>query len=411
MQIALIADHFEPLGSGSDRAPSAEPYPGDDSAALLGLARAMAELDQDVTIYARKDTAQLPARFAVSAGICVEYLEAGPAALLPPDKMLAHIAAFAGQLAGRWRQRRPAVVHGQSWTASMAALAGARGLGLPVVQTFRPAGPAPRSRRGRAAAARARLEAAAGRTADAVVASHSAAVSELTRLGVAPAAIKLVPPGVDTSFFHPNGPSARRGDRARLLMVTSSADESESAAVLPALTHLRGVELVIAGGPGSGGRGRDRASRGLTRFARQLGLADRLVLAGPLNRPDAPALLRSADLLVNLASTHPFDAVTLDAMACGVPVLAAAAGGLPADAIVDGVTGFLLPSAAPGPIADRIHRFLTSPMAAEGYGIAAASRAQERYAWARIGREMLAVYQSVAPAGAGTAAQPPGAQS
>jgi glycosyltransferase involved in cell wall biosynthesis len=399
MQIALIAEHFGPL-----RAQSAGAYPGDDSAAVFGLAQALGELEQNVTIYARKDAASLPGGASGATRVSIEYIGAGPPAPLPQDKLLPHIAAFAGQLAGRWRDDPPTVVHGLSWITGMAALAGARGLRLPVVQTFRPAGSGQRSRwRRPGSAVRARLEAAAGRTADAVVAGHSADVTELARLGVAPTAVKLVPPGVDTGFFQPNGPPARRGERTRLLMITSLAEETEPAAVLTALTHLPDVDLVIAGGPVRSGLDRDRTSRGLTRLARQLGLADRLVLTGNISRQDAPALLRSASMLVNLASTHPFDAVTLDAMACGVPVLAAAAG-LQEDAIVDGITGFLVPSAAPRPLADRVHRFLSNPMAAEGYGIAAASRAQERYSWARIGQEMLTVYQSVVPAGAGAAA-------
>ncbi len=392
MQIALIADHFGPL-----RGQPAAAYPGEDSAAWYGLAQALGQLEQDVTIYARRAAASWPGAAELAPRVSVEYLDAGPRTRLAGDKLLPHVAAFSLQLAGRWRDRPPEVAHGLSWTTSMVALAAARDLAVPVVQTFRPVRSDPRRRR--ASAARERLEAAAGRSADAVLAGNSADQAELARLGVAPAAIRLVPPGVDPELFRPEGPAAaRRDERVRLLMITSLADDSEPAQILPALTRLPDVELLLAGGPARSRLARDRVGRGLTRLARQLDLADRLVLTGKLTRADAPALLRSADLLVNLATGPPFDAVTLDAMACGVPVLAVASG-LQEDAIVDGITGFLLPAAAPGLVADRIHRFLRNPMAREGLGIAAASRAHERYAWARVARETLTVYQSVASSG------------
>jgi D-inositol-3-phosphate glycosyltransferase len=406
MQIALIADHL-----GLPGAPCADAYPGDDCSAVLCLAEALAALDLSVTIYARKDAASLPGKTSVHPGVTAEYIEAGPVARLPEDKLLPHIAAFSGQLADCWQRAAPAVVHGLSWTSGMAALAGARELRIPVVQTYHSAGSsshhARRLRSGGAArfssASRARLEAAAGRTADTVLAGSTADVTELARMGVHPTSIKLVPPGVDTELFRPSGPAARRGSRARLLMITSMADGAEPAIVLRALAHLPDAELVIAGGPARSALARDRGCRALTRLARQLGLTDRLVFTGKLRRADVPTLLRSADLVVNLTATHPFDTVTLDAMACGVPVLATAAG-LHEDAVIDGITGFLVRSATPLLVADRIRTLLASPMLREGYGIAAASRAQERYSWTRIGLEMVTIYQALVSHGADTSA-------
>ena len=55
---------------------------------------------------------------------------------IEPDALTAHLPDFGNYLTQRWRRNRPDVAHAHSWTMGLAALAGARGLGIPVVQTF-----------------------------------------------------------------------------------------------------------------------------------------------------------------------------------------------------------------------------------------------------------------------------------
>jgi glycosyltransferase involved in cell wall biosynthesis len=402
MQIALIADHIGSLAP-SARA-EADAYPDDPEAGVLSLARALAGLEQQVTVYTRSDDAALPESAALCPGATVAYLSAGPQARLAGDRLLPHIGAFADSLAQRWQRSAPAVAHAHSWTSGMAALAAARGTGIPVVQSFRQLGtdPADPPRQVRSAAqrlvrnqaARARLQAAVGRSASAVLARAEADVAELARLGIPQTSVTVVPAGVDTGQFRPSGPAARRGDRPRLLTVTTLGERKELATVLQALTRVPEAELVIAGGPARDELARDRGYRAVNRMARQLGVQDRLVFTGRIRRADMPALLRSADLLVSMTAAAPFGAVALDAMACGLPVIAAAAG-LHLDVVIDKITGYLVPPANTALLASRITQLLASPMLREGYGISAASRAEDRYSWTRIGAETLAVYQSL----------------
>src|SRR5260370_12099935 len=110
--------------------------------------------------------------------------------------MLPHTAALAGQLADRWRREAPDVIHAQSWTSGLAALAGARGLDIPVVQTFQSLGAGVRPGRVLAApgvAARARLEAAIGRTARAVLASTAPHPPPLAPPALPPPSVPIVP--------------------------------------------------------------------------------------------------------------------------------------------------------------------------------------------------------------------------
>ncbi|MDX6395360.1 MAG: hypothetical protein QOJ73_6423 [Streptosporangiaceae bacterium] len=415
MKIALIAEHLGPVGRLGTHA-----YPGDQAAAgLLPLARALAARDHQVTVYSRQDSDARPGRVAVGHGVTVEYIPAGPQATLPADMLLPHIPAFARHLAERWRRSAPDVAHAHGWTSGMAALGGARDLDIPVVQTFHSLagglpgpgdhgpgdhgpgnhgpgnhGPCPPG-----TVMRARLEAAVARTARAVLVGTSDERTALARLGVPHTSVRVVPPGVDVATFQPAGPAAARNGRPRLLMVAPltlapPAGRPGLAVAARALADVPGVELLLVGGPPRGQLGHDPGYRAVAKLARQLGVHDRFICTGQVSQADMPALMRSADALVSLTTSEPFTAVPLEAMACGLPVIASDAG-TSRDTVIDGVTGYLVPPAGPAPLTARIRQLLASPLLGEGLGIAAASRAQARYSWERVSQETLAVYEAL----------------
>jgi glycosyltransferase involved in cell wall biosynthesis len=318
------------------------------------------------------------------------------------DVTALRIRELADQLAIRWQDSPPDLVHAHSWAAGVAAQASGRELNLPQVQTFYSLavqdGP-------RAGARRARLELALARSARAVLVGASAESSALARLGVPQAAIRVVPPGVDTGLFQPDGPAADRGDRPRLLMVvTSLAADRGPAAALHALAAVPGTELFIAGGPPAAELAGDPGHQALSKLAGQLGVADRVTFTGQVTRAGVPALMRSADVLLNLSAGEQTARVTIEAMACGVPVIAIGTSAH-RDAVLDGTTGYLMASTQPAPLARRIRQLLASPMR-EGMAIAAASRARDRYSWQRIGTETLAVYETAVPSTAQAAGEP-----
>jgi D-inositol-3-phosphate glycosyltransferase len=196
---------------------------------------------------------------------------------------------------------------------------------------------------------------------------------------------------------------ARRGKRTRLLTVASLADQRQLDTMLRALTLLPQAELMVVGGPPRAELPDDPGYRRLTELAAGLGVRDRLVRTGQVNPARMPALLRSADLLLDLASHEAFSMVPEEAMACGIPVIAAD-DGPHSDAVVDGATGVLIPPERPALLARTIRKLLASPMLLEGFGIAAADRARARYGWERVGQETATVY--AAATGLDQAAEP-----
>jgi glycosyltransferase involved in cell wall biosynthesis len=97
--------------------------------------------------------------------------------------------------------------------------------------------------------------------------------------------------------------------------------------------------------------------------------------------------------------------VPLEAMACGVPVVASAVGGL-VDTVVDGVTGVHVPPRRPDLLAGALQSLLADPARRRAFGRAGATRAQNRYSWPRVAAATVDAYRGmVAPARAGAAAR------
>jgi D-inositol-3-phosphate glycosyltransferase len=393
MKIAMVADHLC-VPSPSDA------YPGDPARRVLSLAGALAERDHEVAVYARKQSAARSGAAGYS-GVTVELVAAGPRRALSGEMLLPHLALFADRLADGWRRSPPDVVHAHSWTGGVAAVAGARDLGIPVVVTLHsPRGDAGSGHQRQAdAGVRERMESSLARSVRIVLAddAHEAAsLSHLaaSRRGGPPASVRIVPPGMDTKTFCREGPSAVRGGRPRLLTVGPPGDEPDLAATLSALAELPGAELVVIGGPSRGRLRRDPGYRALTERARHLGVADRLTCTGAVREADVPELMRSADVLVHLSQDRGLAMVPVEAMACGTAVIAAADSAQP-DAVIHENTGFLVPPGHPAQLIRRIRQLLSNPMLLEGYGIAAASRARDRFSWERISQETLSVYQAL----------------
>lgn len=393
MKIAVVSAHVSPLaalsgaGNNGQRVHAAE------------LAKTLGRRGHQVTIYTRRDSATLPAKVSAGPGVTVEHVPAGPPEAMPTEKQLRYMPEFGAYLADQWLRNPPDVVHAHFWTSGMAALAGARNLGIPVTQTFHSLGIAQRRNHGSAdtSPARIRLEVAIARDVDAVLATCSEQLSELARLGIPRRSIKVVPSGVDTEEFTPDGPTARRGDSPRLLSIARPAEHEGLDTTLRALTAVPDAELVIAGGPPRAQLRNDREYRSLAKLASSLGVMDRVKFYGRVGHRDMPALMRSADLLIDVPWYESFGRTTLEAMACGTPVVASAVGGHN-DTVVDGSTGVLVPPREPDALARKVRDLLASPMLLQGYGIAAADRARSRYSWDRIGQETLAVHQQAVQA-------------
>jgi D-inositol-3-phosphate glycosyltransferase len=78
-------------------------------------------------------------------------------------------------------------------------------------------------------------------------------------------------------------------------------------------------------------------------------------------------------------------------MACGVPVVASAVGGL-VDTVVHDVTGLLVPPNRPDRLADAVNHLMRDDFLRQSLGAAGRDRARARYSWDRIAADTLRIY-------------------
>jgi D-inositol-3-phosphate glycosyltransferase len=409
VRIALVSEHASPLAviGGVDA--------GGRNVHVAELASGLVRLGHSVSVYTRLDDPDLGERVTTSAGYEVVHVPAGPAAPVSKDDLWPHMAAFGDHLTQMLKFQLPDIVHAHFWMSGWAAARAVRRLSRPLVVTFHALGSVKRRYQGPADTSplnRIRVEVAVAEAADRIVATATEEVRELALLGVPGSKVSVVPCGVDLEHFTPApttnvSPSApKRRCRYRLLSVGRLVPRKGYEITIEALTWLPEAELLIAGGASSGGATPEPEHHRLVAVAERLGVADRVLLVRQIVRADLPALLRSADVVVCSSWYEPFGIVPLEAMACGVPVVASAVGGF-LDTVVDGVTGTLVTPRDPVALAEAVRPLLEAPNRRAMFAQAGLDRVRSCYSWDRVAADTAAVYQqAVTRQGADQAASP-----
>ena len=117
------------------------------------------------------------------------------------------------------------------------------------------------------------------------------------------------------------------------------------------------------------------------------------VFAGFQGGADLGRAVASMDMLFNPSVTETFGNVTLEAMACGIPVIAAIATGSES-LVADGVTGRLVRPGAIDGFADALGHYLTDPQARAAAGQAGLARA-EHFGWDQVNQALVDTYLRV----------------
>lgn len=201
--------------------------------------------------------------------------------------------------------------------------------------------------------------------ADAVACISHVLEREALTYGLPPARVHFVPNPVDMMRFCPAGAETRArlrrerqwpADRPVCLFVGRLSREKGVLDLVAAWRLLQPIDALLAiAGPDMPGNAWDAGPAAREAVQRD-GLQDSVQFLGPI--ADVVPLLQAADLAVQPSHFEAQGLSTVEALACGIPVVASAVGGL-LDFVVDGVNGCLCPPHDPPALAAALRAVLT----------------------------------------------------
>jgi N-acetyl-alpha-D-glucosaminyl L-malate synthase BshA len=212
---------------------------------------------------------------------------------------------------------------------------------------------------------------------------HSDAVTAVSKFlrdetyrafGCGDCAVEVIPNFISTADYYPTGDTSCRRALApanhRVLVHVSNFRPVKR--ILDVVRIFAGVRKTIPATLVLVGDGPDRDAAEAE--ADQLGLRRDVRFLGKVN--NVGDVLRGGDLFLLPSATESFGLAALEAMACGLPVVATATGGLP-EVVVDGETGWLAPVGDVTAMTERARSLLADAPTHERFRRAAAARALE----------------------------------
>ena len=216
---------------------------------------------------------------------------------------------------------------------------------------------------------------------------------------IAPALIegRIIPNGVDTSIFHPGDQAKARQalglpiDMPIFLFVANGIQKNpfkdyetlSKAAALLGESAKSPMHLVALGD--------ERKEGALEHFGQ--------VTIHYIQRISDPRIVaqyyQAADLYIHAAKADTFPNTILEAMACGLPVIASNVGGIP-EQVLDGVTGLLVPPGNPDLIVSAVQYLLENPSIAQEFSRAAVARVNELFTQEQMVEQYVQWYKEIA---------------
>jgi glycosyltransferase involved in cell wall biosynthesis len=219
--------------------------------------------------------------------------------------------------------------------------------------------------------------------------SHNSKIDINAQMQVPLDRLTVVPVGVDHTVFKPYRDVVKKKGR---LMVTSSSDVPMKGLVplLEAIAKLRAerdIDLVIIGRPREKGR--------VALAMERLGLNDIVTTISGVSDEQLARLYGEAEVAIVPSLYEGFSLPAIEAMSCGVAVVATSGGALPEVVGVSGKTGLLVEPNSPDALVAAIGRLLDDRDLRERLGAAGRERVIERFTWQVTARGTAACYDAI----------------
>ena len=220
-----------------------------------------------------------------------------------------------------------------------------------------------------------------------VLVSHHLYHRYAERHGPARDTWRVIPNAIDVERYTPARGSAG-SDRPVWAVVAALRPKKNHLDLIRAWTEVAAVHpgatlLVVGDGPCRAELERAVAEAGLTRSVQFLG-----------SRTDVCEILQGVDGVVSASVDEALPTALIEAAACGVPIVAADAGGT-REIVLDGVTGRLVPLHDVPALTGALLEVMGDPVRAAGYGRAARALAEQTYAMPAWANQLRGLYREV----------------
>ena len=348
-----------------------------------------------VTFPAGTEHARWLPNLLTAAGHDVVVYLLGDAKRPGPCARAGHVVAIAGSnheladgLESAWRLDRPDVVHAHTWPTGLFAQLAADRCGLPTVQTFHGTSPT---------GSQAGVAAQVLRTATWVTVGCNQELETVARLRHSRNHASVVTDGIDVDLVSPT-PTAAGADPLIVGFAGSRDGDPGFGLVVHALAKIAGTPRFL----GLAHPAQLVHLQDGNRLAVALGLRDRVDFAAVDTAEETARFLAHADIATCTAGHVTDQQSVLQVMAAGIPLVANDTGVL-SDAVIDDVTGFLIPPGQPGPLVTALKSLIAQPFLRQSMGAAGRARARGRYSRQRIVQEYEWIYERALTVAAGTA--------
>jgi glycosyltransferase involved in cell wall biosynthesis len=205
---------------------------------------------------------------------------------------------------------------------------------------------------------------------DLILVPSQLVAAQLKDLGVDPGRIIIEPYGVDLSVFHPSGSEERAGQKDRLVCL-----------YVGHISYLKGIKVLVEaarrllGQPVEFWLAGPIVSRAVLRD-----LPENTRYLGKQTHAALPAIMRRADIFVLASLEESYGLVTLEAMACGLPVIVSDHAGT-GEFVQDGISGVVVRAGEPADLVEAITRLAQDAEGRRRMGIEGLHRVQAGNSW------------------------------
>jgi D-inositol-3-phosphate glycosyltransferase len=364
------------------------------------LSRQMARRAHTMDVFTRRVDAETPEVTVIDERTRVIQVPAGPPDA-PKNELLPYLGQFArGVLDFARRQGRSYdLVHSHYWLSGSVGQVLKSEWGVPHVVMFHTLGEAKNRHHASESEPAWRIEGerVVAQEADRIICAGEGERAVLAEVyGASPARINVIPCGVDTLRFRPI-----RKARARCRL--GLPEEGALVLFVGRIEALKGIDVLLRAAARVqtphrllvvGGDAKDHGRKEqLAALAAELGIADRVIFRDAAPHAELPLYYSAADVCVVPSYYESFGLVAVEAMACGVPVIASRVGGL-RDTVIDGRTGYLVAWRRSEQFADRLELLLRNEALRRSMG-REARVAAERFRWSEVAARVEDIYHEL----------------